>query len=149
MKKAECPKGSGPAGFKRKGGTSMSNSMKLLARTFVILALMVIGSWLNGQLDQFSSSTGQFGFVSFAAMYVVYLLIGITVGTIANPRFTKAKNKWIYFIPILIFAVIGAQWFFSPIFNVASLPFGIGNYLLPFSYLSWAIVGFFLNLAFR
>ena len=127
----------------------MSNSMKLLARTFVILALMVIGSWLNGQLVQFNSSTGQFGFVSFVAMYVVYLLIGITVGTFVNPRFTKAKNKWIYVIPILIFAVIGAQWFFSPIFSVATLPFGTGNYLMQFSYLSWTMVGFFLNLLFR
>lgn len=127
----------------------MSNSVKLLARTFIILVLMVIGSWLNGQLAQFNSSTGQFGFVSFAAMYVVYLLIGITVGTIVNPRFTKAKNKWIYVIPILIFAVIGAQWFFSPIFSVATLPFGMGNYLMQFSYLSWTMVGFFLNLLFR
>lgn len=127
----------------------MSNSMKLLARTLIILALMVIGSWLNGQLAQFNSSTGQFGFISFVAMYVVYLLIGITVGTIANPRFTKAKNKWVYFIPILIFAVIGAQWFFSPLFSVSSLPWGIGTCLLQFSYLSWTIVGFFLNLAFR
>lgn len=127
----------------------MSNSMKLLTRTLIILALMVIGSWLNSQLAQFNSATGQFGFISFAVMYVVYLLIGITIGTIANPRFTKAKNKWIYVIPILIFALIGAQWFFIPLFNVASLPFGIGNYLLPFSYLSWTIVGFFLNLAFR
>ncbi|MEL7654758.1 MAG: hypothetical protein AAGU75_02490 [Bacillota bacterium] len=127
----------------------MSNSMKLLARTLIILALMVVGSWLNGQLAQFNSSTGQFGYLSFAAMYVVYLLIGITMGAIVNPRFTKAKNKWIYVIPILIFAVIGAQWFFSPIFSVASLPFGVGNYLMQFSYLSWTMVGFFLNLAFR
>ncbi len=127
----------------------MTNSMKLLTRTLIILALMVIGSWLNGQLDQFNSSTGQFGFFSFVAMYVVYLFIGIAVGTVANPRFTKAKNKWIYMIPIFIFAMIGAQWFFYPLFNVATLPFGIGNYLLQFSYLSWTIVGFFLNLAFR
>ena len=127
----------------------MSNSMKLLTRTLIILVLMVIGSWLNSQLAQFNSSTGQFGFVSFVAMYVVYLLIGITVGTMINPRFTKPNNKWIYVIPILIFAVIGAQWFFSPIFVVSSLPFGIGNYLMQFSYLSWTMVGFFLNLLFR
>ena len=127
----------------------MSNAMKLLARTFIILALMVIGSWLNGQLAQFNSSTGQSGFGSFVAMYVVYLLIGITAGTIVNPRFTKAKNKWIYVIPILIFAIIGAQWFFSPIFSVATLPFGIGNHLIQFSYLSWTMVGYFLNLLFR
>ena len=127
----------------------MSNSMKLLARTLIILALMVVGSWLNGQLAQFNSAAGQWGFLSYIAMYTVYLLIGLTVGTIANPRFTKPKNKWIYVIPILIFALIGAQWFLAPIYSVAALPFGIGNYLMQFSYLSWTMVGFFLSLAFR
>lgn len=127
----------------------MSNSLKLLARTLIILVLMVIGSWLNGQLAQFNSATGQFGFFSFVAMYIVYLLIGIMMGTIVNPRFTKPKNKWIYAIPIIIFALIGAQWFFAPIYSVATLPFGIGNYLMQFSYLSWTMVGFFLNLSFR
>ncbi len=127
----------------------MSNTMKLLARTFIILILMIIGAWLNGQLDNFNAQTGEFGFISFIAMYVVYLLIGITMGTMVNPRFTKAKNKWIYIIPVLIFALVGAQWFLSPIFSVASLPFGIGSYLMQFSYLSWSIVGYFLNLAFR
>jgi len=127
----------------------MPNSMRLIARTLIILVLMAAGSWLNGQLAQFNSSTGQFGFVSFAVMYVIYLLIGVVVGTTANPRFTKTKNKWVYVIPIAVFALIGAQWFFSPLFNVATLPFGVGTYLLQFSYLSWAIVGFFLSLAFR
>ena len=115
----------------------------------MILVLMAAGSWLNNQLDQFNSSTGQLGFLSFAAMYIVYFLIGIALGSTANPRFTKAKNKWIYLIPILLFALIGAQWFFSPLFNVASLPFGIGDHLLQFSYLSWGLVGYFLNLSLR
>lgn len=127
----------------------MSNSMKLIGRTLIILVLMAAGSWLNNQLDQFSSSTGQLGFLSFVAMYAVYFLIGITLGGTANPRFTKAKNKWVYFIPMILFALIGAQWFFSPIFNVASLPFGMGAHLLPFSYFSWGLVGYFLNLSLR
>lgn len=129
--------------------TNMSNSMKIIARTLIILLLMAAGSWLNGQLDQFNNSTGNLGFLSFIAMYVVYFLIGLTLGGIVNPRFTKAKNKWIYLIPIIAFALIGAQWFFSPIFNVAALPLGIGNHLLQFSYLSWGLVGFFLNLFLR
>ncbi|MDF2654337.1 MAG: hypothetical protein K0R19_811 [Bacillota bacterium] len=127
----------------------MSNSMKLIARTLIILVLMAAGSWLNNQLDQFNSSTGQLGFLSFAAMYAVYFLIGIALGSTANPRFTKAKNKWVYFIPMILFALIGTQWFFSPLFNVSSLPFGIGAHLLQFSYLSWGLVGYFLNLSLR
>ena len=123
--------------------------MKLFTRTLIILLLMIIGSWLNGQLIQYNATTGQLGTLTYIAMYVAYLLIGITVGTVANPRFTKAKNKWVYAVPIIIFALIGAQWFFLPLYNVATLPFGIGNYLMQFSYLSWAIVGFFLSIASR
>ena len=127
----------------------MSNSIKLLIRTGMILLLMIAGSWLNTQLAQVSSGTGKLGSVTFLVMYVVYLLIGLTLGSMVNPRFTKTKNKWIYIIPTLIFAVIGAQWFFAPLFSVTSLPWGIGNNLLQFSYLSWAVVGVFLSLAFR
>lgn len=123
----------------------MPNTMKLLARTFIVLLLMVIGAWLNAQLGQ---SAG-LGPMSFIVIYVVYLLIGVTLGSAVNPRFTKTKNKWIYIIPVVIFAIIGAQWFFYPIFSIAALPFGVGSYLLQFSYLSWAIVGLFINLAFR
>jgi hypothetical protein len=124
----------------------MSNTMRLLVRTLLILVLMVLGAWLNAQLGQ---AAGGLESLSYIVMYIVYLLIGITVGSMVNPRFTKPKNKWVYFIPIVIFAVIGAQWFFYPLFSVASLPWGIGNYLLQFSYLSWSLVGVFLSLAFR
>lgn len=127
----------------------MSNSMKLILRSVIILLLMVAGSWLNAQLVQLNANNGTFGSVTFLVMYIVYLFIGLTLGSAVNPRFTKTKNKWIYFIPVLIFALIGAQWFFAPIFSVATLPWGIGNYLMPFSYLSWTIVGVFLSLAFR
>lgn len=126
----------------------MSNTMKLFARTLVILALMVIGAWLNAQLG-ITGISSNLGSISFIVMYIVYFLIGITIGSMVSPRFTKNKNKWVYIIPVLIFAIIGAQWFFYPFFSMASLPWGIGNYLLQFSYLSWTIVGVFINQAFR
>lgn len=125
----------------------MPNTMKLMLRTFIILVLMVVGAWLNVQVAPLAG--GDLAFVPFIVMYLVYLFIGITVGSMVNPRFTKPKSKGVYFIPVLVFALIGAQWFFYPLFSVATLPWGIGSYLLQFSYLSWAISGIFLNLAFR
>lgn len=120
----------------------MSNSMKLLTRTLIILVLMIAGSWLNSQQ---ALAGAAFNIV----LYTVYLLIGITLGGTANPRFTKAKNKWIYVIPILIFAVIGALSMLYSLLHVAVWPFGIGNALTAFSNLAWTIVGFFLTIAFR
>jgi hypothetical protein len=120
----------------------MSNTMKLLTRILIILALMTIGAWLVGEqaLPEFAAGiTG----------YAVYFLIGILLGSVANPRFTKTKNKAVYVIPILIFAVIGAlSMLYGPL-HAAAWPFGIGAYLLNFSNLSWSIVGFFLSLSLR
>lgn len=128
----------------------MSNAVKLLLRTAIILVLMVIGAWLNAQFGQSAGGiSGGSSFKSFIFLYVVYLLIGITAGSMVNPRFSKNKSKWIHLIPVVIFALIGAQWFFYPLFSVASLPWGIGGYLLQFSYLSWTLSGIFLNLSFR
>lgn len=120
----------------------MESSLKICGRVLVILFLMCVGAWLNAQL------VGAGTYV-YLVLYLVYFLIGVTVGTMINPRFTKGNNKWVYFIPVIIFAVIGAQWFFYPLFSLAALPFGVGNYILQFSYLSWSLVGIFANLAFR
>ena len=120
----------------------MSNTMKLLTRTLIILALMIAGSWLNSQQELIGSSIN-------LAIYAVYLLIGITLGSSANPRFTKGKNKWVYVLPILIFAVIGALDLLYALLHAAVWPFGIGNALLAFSNLAWAITGYFISLAFR
>jgi hypothetical protein len=120
----------------------MSNSMKLLTRTLIILVLMIIGAWLIGQLTLPEFASG-------ITVYAVYLLIGIILGSTANPRFTKTKNRWIYVLPILIFAVIGALSLLYALLHVAAWPFGIGAYLLNFSNLSWTVTGFFLSLAFR
>jgi hypothetical protein len=116
--------------------------MKLLTRTLIILILMIIGSWLSSRLTlpgNFSSIPG----------YAVYLLIGIMLGNTANPRFTKAKNKWVYILPILVFGIIGALVFLSPLLHAAAWPFGIGSSLAGYSSLSWTIAGFFLSLALR
>jgi len=120
----------------------MSNTLKLLTRVLIILVLMVAGSWLSDQmiLPDFAGS------ITF---YAVYLLIGIVLGSMANPRFTKSKNKWVYVLPILIFAVIGAlQMLYVPL-HVAAWPLGIGEHLMNFSALAWIVAGFFLSLAFR
>ena len=120
----------------------MSNSMKLLVRVLIILALMIVGSWLNAQ--------GMLaGLAASIAVYAVYLLIGITLGSTANPRFTKPKNKWLYLIPIMIFVMIGALNLLYALLHAGAWPFGIGNYLLNFSALSWTIAGVFISLAFR
>jgi len=116
--------------------------MKLLTRTFLLLLLMLAGSWIGNQ--QILS-----GLAASVAVYAVYLLIGIVLGSMASPRFTKAKNKWIYILPILIFAAIGALMQLSPWLHAASWPFGVGNSLLAYSNLSWSIAGFFLSLALR
>jgi len=120
----------------------MSNTLKLLTRILIILALMVAGSWLSDQmiLPDFAAS------ITF---YAINLLIGIVLGSTANPRFTKSKGKWVYVLPILIFAVIGAlQLIYAPL-HVAAWPFGLGEHLMNYSALAWIITGFFLSLAFR
>lgn len=125
-----------------RGKFFMSTAIKLFGRVLIILLLMIVGAWLNSQLNGA-------GAYMYLVLYIVYFLIGITIGTTINPRFTKGNNKWLYFIPVAIFAIIGAQWFFYPLFSLSVLPWGIGNYLLQFSYLSWSLVGIFANLAFR
>lgn len=121
---------------------AMSNSLKLLTRSIIILVLMIVGSWLNGQMVLP-------GTAATITAYAVYLLIGIVLGSVANPRFTKAKNKWVYVFPILIFALIAALPLLYPLLHAAAWTFNIGTYLLNFSNLSWTITGCFLSLAFR
>ncbi len=129
----------------------MTNNMKLLTRILILLVLMVAGAWLNNMTaDSYYKANeailGSF-YIMPIANYAVYLLIGITLGSVANPRFTK--KKWIYLIPIIIFAVIGSLLFLYPVLHLGAWPFGIGNALLEFSNLSWTIAGFFLNLILR
>ena len=112
---------------------------------------MIAGAWLNDQAahSYYAADPGILGSFSVVPVYVVYLLVGVTLGSMVNPRFTKSKSKWIYMIPILVFAIIGALMFLYPLLHVGAWPFGIGIALLEFSNLSWTIAGFFLSLAFR
>ena len=119
----------------------MSNTLKLLARTMIVLALMVIGAWLTIRMGGTPASR----LLSCA----VYLVIGLATGSMVNPRFTKNKSKWIHLIPALIFALIGSQWFMYPYLNISLLPMGIGDYLLQYSMFSWVLSGIFVNLSFR
>lgn len=120
----------------------MSNPMKLIVRTLLILVLMIGGSWISAQ----GVLTG---LAASITVYVVYLLIGIVLGSTASPRFTKPKNKWLYIIPILIFVVIGSLNLLYTLLHAAMWPLGIGNYLLSFSALSWTATGVFVSLALR
>jgi hypothetical protein len=52
-------------------------------------------------------------------------------------------------IPILIFAVIGMLNLLYSLLHAGSWPFGLGNYLMSFSALSWTIAGVLTSLAFR
>ena len=51
---------------------AMSNSLKLLTRSIIILALMILGAWLNGQM-------ALPGTAAAITAYAVYLLIGIVL----------------------------------------------------------------------
>lgn len=126
----------------------MSNSMKLITRTLLIVLLMAAGAWLNRQLDIYAAASGNLRTVASVAMYAVYLIIGIAVGSTVNPRFTKNKNKFVYLFPIFCFVVIGVSqllYYFAPM-----LPFPwIAGYLSHFTYVSWTLTGLFCALAFR
>jgi len=126
----------------------MSNAVKLFVRSVIILILFVIGSWLNVQFAQPGFfMTGSF--IPPLVTYIVYFLIGIMIGSMVSPRFSKNRSKGIHLIPIVIFAIIGFQWFYSSIFSFTLLPWGIGDNLLQFAGISWTIVGVFTSQLFR
>jgi hypothetical protein len=126
----------------------MSNSLKIIVRTLLIILFMSGGAWLNSYMDNSPESGGILAFGSSIVMYVVYFLIGIVLGTMINPRFTKNKNKIIYLLPALIFIIIGSApllYYFIP---MLTFPW-IGNNLSQFSFLSWTLTGVFSSLLFR
>lgn len=126
----------------------MSNTLKLIVRTLLILVLMIAGAWMNHQLDIYAAVSGNFRTLASIAMYIVYMMIGIAAGSMVSPRFTKNKNKFVYLFPIFCFVVIGASqllYYFAPM-----LPFPwIAAYLAQFTYVSWTLTGLFCALAFR
>lgn len=124
----------------------MPNSMKLIMRTLLIVALMVLGTWLNRQLAIYANASGNLRFVSSIAMYMVYLVIGIAAGSMVAPRLSK--NKFVYVFPILIFLIIAIAPLLYLIVPMLPFPW-ITNYLSQFTYVSWTLTGVFLALAFR
>lgn len=125
----------------------MSNSMKLIVRTLIIVLLMILGAWLNSILDSKAAQTDQLAPLAFLAMYAVYFCIGIALSTTVSHRFTK-NNRYVYLFPIFIFIVIGVAPLLYSMIPLLPFPW-IVSYLSKFSYLSWALTGTFIGLAFR
>ncbi len=124
----------------------MSNTMKLFVRTLLVIIFMVFGTWLNQQLAIYASASGNLKFVSSITMYLVYLAIGLVIGSMISMRF--AKNKYVYLVPVFLFLIIGAAPLLYSFFPLLPFP-QIINYLAQFTYLAWTIVGIFLALVFR
>lgn len=127
----------------------MSNTMKLIVRTLLIVLLMAAGSWLSIQINIYAAASGNLKFLASIAMYIVYFMIGVTLGSMTNPRFTKPKNKFVYLIPILIFVVIGVTQLLFWLVPTLPMIGWIVKYLAQFTYLSWTLVGAFFALVFR
>lgn len=127
----------------------MSNTMKLILRTLLIILLMVLGSWISIQINIYAAASGNLRFLASIAMYIVYFIIGVTIGSMVNGRFTKPKNKYWNLFPIIIFVIIGVTQLLYWIVPTLPLIGWIVKYLAQFTYLSWSIVGVFCALAFR
>ncbi|MDD2483972.1 MAG: hypothetical protein PHQ50_02915 [Eubacteriales bacterium] len=112
----------------------MPNSLKLITRTLIIIALMIVGAIAS----EYAS----------VIVYIVYFVIGFAAGTMVSPRFTKQKNKFIYLFPILLFVLIGIAPLAYSVFSALPFPW-IGTYLSQFTLLSWSLSGLFFAQAFR
>lgn len=121
----------------------MTNTLKISIRTVLILALMAVGSW---QIDNLQGNEISFGNLPLTtlAIYTVYFLIGLILGTTMSPRFSKGKNKWVYLLPVLVFVTIGlAQILYSiiPLFPLEI----VMSYFSQFTFLAWALTGAFFS----
>ncbi len=122
--------------------------MALVLRTLLIVVCMIVGAFLDAQLNIYAGASGNLLFLASIATYIVYFAVGVTLGTIFNPRLTKNNQKMIYLFPIIIFIIIGV----TPLFNLVMPMLAINRftiYLKQFTYLSWTIVGAFTALIFR
>ncbi|MEG2199143.1 MAG: hypothetical protein RRY25_02510, partial [Anaerovorax sp.] len=125
----------------------MSNTMKLCLRTGIIVILMIIINWAMGAIKQ-GMFSGMPGYVPLIVTYFPYLLMGITVGTMGNPRFANKKRNWIYLIPTILFLLIAA----TPFLYLILPPFISANsftaYFSNFAALSWVFTGIFASQSF-
>lgn len=126
----------------------MSNTMKLCIRTAIIALLMIVINWLGGAIKEGTFSSMPY-YVVLIITYLPYLLMGITVGTMVNPRFANRKKNWIYMIPTILFLLIAATPFLYlilPPFVSASF---FATYFGGFVSLSWVLTGIFASQSFR
>jgi hypothetical protein len=126
----------------------MPNTMKIITRTLIVVALMIAGAWLSATLGAKGGSGGQTAEFASVIVYIVYFAVGIGAGSMVSPRFTKQKNKFVYLFPVIIFVIIGIAPLAYSVFALLPFPV-IGSYLSQFSLLSWALSGLFFTLAFR
>ena len=126
----------------------MQNTMKLITRTLIVIALMIVGAWLSATLGAKGGSVGPTAELASVIVYIVYFAIGIGAGSMVSPRFTKQKNKFVYLFPVIVFVLIGIAPLAYSVFTVLPFPM-IGTYLVQFSLLCWTLAGLFFTLAFR
>ncbi len=125
----------------------MSNSMKLIIRTLLIAVILVVGSWLASILRSTAITTG-LSYLPSVVVCLSYILAGVTLGTMVSPKFNR-KNRWIYLFPIAVFLIIAMTpilYYLAPFLHIPS--FAV-NVLADCTRLAWALVGFFLALAFE
>ena len=119
--------------------------MALVLRTLLITLCMIVGAWLDAQINIYAGASGNLLFLASVATYIVYFIIGIVLGSMFNPRLTKHNQKLIYLFPILIFIIIGV----TPLLSIVAPMLAINRfakYLKLFTYLAWTIVGTFVAL---
>ena len=126
----------------------MPNSMKLLIRTLLILALMFGGSWLSSILKASAEGGDIVSLLSSVIIYLVCFLIGLVAGSMVGPRFTKQKNKFLYLFPAVLFLLIGIAPLAYPVFSMLPFP-GVIAGLSQYTLLSFTFTGLFSSLCFR
>ena len=122
--------------------------MAIFLRTLLIVVCMIVGAFLDAQINIYAGASGNLVFLANIATYIVYGAVGVTLGTMFNPRFTKNKQKMIYLIPIVAFVIIGVTTLLNLVMPALSIN-RFTKYLRQFTYLAWTIVGTFCALVFR
>ena len=122
--------------------------MALVLRTLLIVVCMIVGAFLDAQINIYAGASGNLLFLASIATYIVYFAAGVTLGTMFNPRSTTHNQKMTYLVPLVIFSIIGI----TPLLNLVMPMLSINRFtkfLRQFAYLAWTIVGTVVALVFR
>lgn len=122
--------------------------MALLLRTLFIVVCMIVGAFLDAQIAIYAGASGNLLFLASIATYIVYFAVGVTLGTMFQPRLTKNNQRMIYLFPILVFILIGMTPLLPMVAPMLSIH-RFTRYLKQFTYLSWTIAGTFVAIVFR